>query len=54
MKESDDKITVGIYEKPKKDFDGAWWEVNPDTVGQYNSEKCCYYCGQTLDWSDTE
>ena len=39
MKESDDKITVGIYEKPKKDFDGAWWEVNPDTVGQYTGLK---------------
>ena len=39
MKESDDKITVGIYEKPKKDFDGDWWEVSPDTVGQYTGLK---------------
>ena len=31
------RIVVGIYEKPKpkKEFYGNWWEVNPDTVGQY-------------------
>lgn len=33
------KTVVGIYEKPKKDFDGNWWEVNPDTVGQYTGLK---------------
>lgn len=29
------RIVVGIYEKPKKEFYGNWWEVDPDTVGQY-------------------
>lgn len=30
-----DRIAVGIYEKPEKEFAGNWWEVDPDTVGQY-------------------
>lgn len=31
------RIVVGIYEKPKpkKEFVGNWWEVDPETVGQY-------------------
>lgn len=33
------KIVVGIYEKPKKEFDGNWWEVDPETVGQYTGLK---------------
>lgn len=33
------KTVVGIYEKPKKDFDRDWWKVDPDTVGQYTGLK---------------
>lgn len=33
------RIAVGIYEKPKKEFDGDWWEVDPSTVGQYTGLK---------------
>ena len=33
------RIATVIYKKPKKEFDGDWWEVNPDTVGQYTGLK---------------
>ena len=36
------RIATVIYKKPKKEFDGDWWEVNPDTVGQYTSLKDKY------------
>lgn len=33
------RIAVGIYEKPKKEIDGDWCEVDPSTVGQYTGLK---------------
>lgn len=26
---------IVIYKKPEKIFDSDWWEVNPETIGQY-------------------
>lgn len=33
------RIATVIYKKPKKEFDEDWWEVKPDTVGQYTGLK---------------
>lgn len=35
------RIVFGIYEKPKpkKEFYGNWWEVDPETIGQYTGLK---------------